>query len=293
MNRAAVNSYSATGTKNTNTAVSFGLKLGILTIVFFLVTTVISIVSGLSKLQQVSDPIPVVLWTLLVCLLTVTAVSIPVIKSKWTGWKLIITVFIFLFGIRAFLSQIESIVFLRYLVDIVPEQLPVLLLINGFVVALLFAPLAVFVWGKFNNRAGFSEPSGAVWSKDLVWKLPVIGIIYIFVYILFGMFVFRGLAGAAFDAFYTNLQMPAWILPFQFIRGILWALIALPVIRTVQGKVWQKGLIVALLFSLIMGSLLLTPSNFMPEKIRISHLVEVSSSNFIFGCLVVFLLNKK
>jgi hypothetical protein len=276
-----------------NPAISFGLKLGILTVLFFFLNMVVSLVSGISKYQQGLDAVQGSLWTLLICFLTVSVISFPIIKTKWNGWKLVIAVFICLFGIRAFLSQIESLVFLKYLVDIVPQELPVLLLINGFAVALIFAPLAVLIWGKFKNNEIYSEPVMPVWSKDLSWKLVVIGAIYVFIYILFGMFVFRTLAGAAFDAYYTNLQMPAWILPFQFVRGIIWALIALPVIRMVNGPTWQKGLIVALLFSLIMGALLLTPSNVMPEKIRLSHLVEVSSSNFVFGWMVVLLLNNK
>jgi hypothetical protein len=281
------------GGRTRNSISSISLKLGVLTIVFFLLNLIVSWFSGIGRYQQIPDPIQGVLWTLLISLVTVAAVSYPIIQSRWTGWKLVVTIFIVVFGIRAFLSQIESLVFLRYLVNILPEQLPVLLLINGFVVALLFAPAAVWAWGKFKSNDEYPAQTVKLWSKDLSWKLIIIGVIYLFVYILFGMFVFRGLAGDAFDAYYTNLQMPAWITPFQIIRGVIWALIALPVIRMMRGSTWQKGLAVALLFSIIMGALLLTPSTVMPERIRLSHLVEVSTSNFVFGWIVVLLLNKK
>lgn len=40
---------------------------------------------------------------------------------------------------------------------------------------------------------------------------------------------------------------------------------------------------VALLFSILMGFLLLLPNPYMPEVIRLSHFVEVALSNFLFG----------
>jgi hypothetical protein len=104
------------------------------------------------------------------------------------------------------------------------------------------------------------------------------------------MLVFRPLAGDAFQEFYAGLQLPAWIVPFQMVRGLVWAALALPVIKMMEGELWEIKLAVALLFSVLMGSLLLMPNPYMPDAIRLAHLVEVSSSNFVFGWIVATVL---
>jgi hypothetical protein len=73
---------------------------------------------------------------------------------------------------------------------------------------------------------------------------------------------------------------------------MIWVALALPVIRMMKGRWWEAGLAVALLFSILMAASLLLPNEFMPEAIRMAHFWEVSSSNFLFGWIVVWLLNR-
>jgi hypothetical protein len=47
---------------------------------------------------------------------------------------------------------------------------------------------------------------------------------------------------------------------------------------------------VALLFGVVMTSQLLLPNPLMPPAVRMAHLVETSTSNFLFGWLVVLTL---
>jgi hypothetical protein len=77
------------------------------------------------------------------------------------------------------------------------------------------------------------------------------------------------------------------------LRGVLFALLALPVIKMMKGKWWEAGLAVALLFSVLFSVLLLPPGDpVMPRAVRVAHLVEITSENFIFGWIVVWLLNR-
>ena len=128
--------------------------------------------------------------------------------------------------------------------------------------------------------------------KEWFWKLILIMVIYVAIYLSFGMFVFMPLAGKAFQEYYGALQLPPWILPFQMMRAMIWTALALPIIRMMKGEWWEVGLAVALLFSVLMGFLLLLPNPYMPDTIRMAHFVEVSSSNFLFGWIVVWLLNR-
>ena len=123
------------------------------------------------------------------------------------------------------------------------------------------------------------------------WKLALLAVIYILIYISFGQFVFMPLAGDAFEEFYAGLEMPQWILLLQAARALIWVALAVPVIRMMKGPRWEAGLAVALLFSVLMGALLLIPQDIMPDAIRMAHFAEVTSSNFLFGWIVVFILN--
>jgi hypothetical protein len=193
-----------------------------------------------------------------------------------------------------FLSQIETVVFLRYLVDIVPERIIPKLFIQGAIIAILFSPLAVLIHGRMRKTEELKKVNGRPimpWM-EWVWKLILIMFIYVAIYFSFGTFVFRPLAGEAFKEYYAGLQLPIWILPFQMVRALIWTALALPIIRMMKGNWWEAGLAVAMLYSILMGSILLLPNPYMPETIRIAHFIEVSSSNFLFGWIVVWLLNR-
>ncbi len=99
------------------------------------------------------------------------------------------------------------------------------------------------------------------------------------------------LAGDAFEEFYAGLEMPQWILLLQAARALIWVALAVPVIRMMKGPRWEAGLAVALLFSVLMGALLLIPQDIMPDAIRMAHFAEVTLSNFLYGWVVVFILN--
>lgn len=75
----------------------------------------------------------------------------------------------------------------------------------------------------------------------------------------------------------------------QAVRALLWLAIAVPVIRMMKGEWWESGLAVALLFA-VMTSQLLLPNPLMPDEVRMVHLVETATSNFLFGWLVVLIL---
>lgn len=269
------------------------LKLGVLTMLFYICNIIASLSAGLGRYQQPSDPKKMASAALFVSFLSVVAISYPIIKSRWTGWRLVLTVFVMIFGIRTFLTQVETLVFLKYLVNIIPADMIPLLFVEGFITAAIFSPLAVLILGKFKPKMEPFEFSIDMSVNELVWRLLLIGIIYLIIYILFGMFVFKPLAGKVFDEFYINLHLPQWIIPFQIVRGMIWAIIAFPVVKMMKGTTWEKGLSVALLFSLLMGALLLIPTDIMPERIRMSHFVEVTSSNFAFGWIAVWLLTKQ
>jgi hypothetical protein len=69
----------------------------------------------------------------------------------------------------------------------------------------------------------------------------------------------------------------------------MWTAIAVPVIKMMKGEWWERGFAVALLFA-VMTSQLLLPNPLMPDEVRMAHLLETATSNFLFGWLVVLIL---
>ena len=56
-----------------------------------------------------------------------------------------------------------------------------------------------------------------------------------------------------------------------------------------KGKWWEAGLAVALLFAMTSAQLLI-PNPLMPLAVRMAHLLETATSNFLFGWLIAAIL---
>jgi hypothetical protein len=184
-----------------------------------------------------------------------------------------------LYGVMTFMPQIESAVFLTRL----PAGMLPRLFLMGALVAVPFSVLAVVILGK-----GRSGPADAAQNPRLVmpfrewaWKLAALAALYVVLYFTFGYFIawrdpvvrayYRGTdEGDFFTHFRSVVRDTPWLVPFQILRGLLWVGFALPVVR--------------------MNSQLLLPNPFMPEPVRMTHLIETASSNFLFGAVVGWLL---
>lgn len=85
------------------------------------------------------------------------------------------------------------------------------LFINGAIMIAIFSPLVVLVHGRMK---GPDEPKElnlrlAMPWKEWILKLLSIAVLYMIIYILFGMLVFQPLAGEAFQEYYAGLELPA------------------------------------------------------------------------------------
>jgi len=67
----------------------------------------------------------------------------------------------------------------------------------------------------------------------------------------------------------------------------------MPVIRMMRGRWPETALAIGLLFAVLMNAQLLLPNPYMPEAVRMTHLIETASSNLIFGLLVGWLLTQR
>ena len=201
-------------------------------------------------------------------------------------------------GVNTVMPQIESAYFITRLP---PGMLPRLFL-AGLILATVFAPLAVLILGK--ARTGATEtPRETRLNMPLgTWiaKLSLIVIAYLVIYFTFGYFIawkneavrayYNGSDPGNFITHIANLlRIEPLLFLLQAVRGLLWAALAVPIIKMLKRNRWETGFAVALLFA-VMTSLLLLPNPLMPDEVRMAHLLETATSNFLFGWLVVLIL---
>jgi hypothetical protein len=236
---------------------------------------------------------------LAVSFLTAAVLSYVIIRSSRAGWKLMLTIFLVIYGVTTVMPQIETAFFLTRLP---PGMLPRLFL-AGAVIAALFSPPAVLILGKWRpDRAEDESPTRLrMPAGEWVGKLSLIVVAYVIIYFTFGYFI--AWKSAAVRAYYggsdpgsflaqlnTVVRATPLLLPLQAARAILWAAIAVSVIRMMKGARWEAGTAVALLFSVVMCAPLLLPNPLMPREVRMVHLLETASSNFLFGWLTALVL---
>jgi hypothetical protein len=270
------------------------------TILYF---SVFAVVSGALLANVSPRPAPEEAGAALGALLFISLInaavwSYVILRAGWTGWKLILAIFFVFYGVTTLMPQIETAFFIT---SLPPGMLP-RLFIAGAIMAAVFSPLSVLILGKAKSR-GMSGPSWPRISAGAwVVRLSLIVVIYLVIYFTFGYFI--AWKSAAVRAYYGGhdpgsflaqiasvlRDQPSLVL-LQVVRALLWTAIAVPVIRMMQGKWWEAGLAVALVFA-VTSSQLLLPNPLMPYEVRMAHLLETATSNFLFGWLVVLILRQ-
>jgi hypothetical protein len=281
--------------------VIIAIRLLALTVLYFICFAAVSAALLPAASEQ---PVAVQAGAALVALLAVSLLNTLVlgyviIRSRWAGWKLVLATFFVFYGVMTVMPQIETAFFLTRLP---PGMLPRLFL-SGAIIAALVSSLAVLILGKrrsdpteSNRHSRLDMPVG-----EWVGKLSLIVIAYLVIYFTFGYFI--AWKSAAVRAYYggsdpgsflaqmrTVVRDTPLLLPLQVVRAILWTAIAVPVIRMMKGQWWEAGLAVALMFAVLTSSQLLLPNPLMPPDVRMVHLLETASSNFLFGWLLVLVL---
>lgn len=226
-------------------------------------------------------------------------------SSRYRGWKLFAGLAFSYYGAVTLIMQIETWYFLTG-ISVSPSLLPRLFLM-GLPVALIYIPLAVVLMGKLKPGEEINVGMEEVETLNY-WVLRpfLIALVYVILYWSAGYFIawqnpelrsFYGSPGEALPFWIHTLNTfkhEPLLFPFQALRGLLWALFALPVI---YGSRWSRAataLLVSFLFSIPQNIGHLMENPLMPlASIRFSHLIETVSSTFIFGVIVALLLYRK
>jgi hypothetical protein len=216
-----------------------------------------------------------------------------------SGMKLFLAVVLVFWGLLTFMTQIETWYFRRAMPAITNEVL-LKLFLNPFITAATFVPAAIWILGKWKQTHGHRDYHLSLRSTSK--EVLALSVTYVFIYFLFGHYVAWQFAEVRtfysgspellgfIEQFRHTLRMDDFLLPFQLLRGFLWILFGLPAILYLKGNNMEKMAACVFLYSVLPSIPLIIDNPFMPAGVRMAHLLEVSTSNALFGLLIGLIL---
>jgi hypothetical protein len=229
-----------------------------------------------------------------------------ILRSRRGGWGLVAVMTSVFFGVQTFMPQVESWLFQATsgMAAHLPREMIPRIVLAGLLHACLWIPLAVWILGR-GKSAGTADPDphSSLTTSLKGWKLPVASVVYVFVYFLFGYYIaWRSPAVRAYyggtdpGTFWTQflgvLRDTPWLPLAQVVRGAVWTLLGVAVLRGLRGGLLERALALGALFGIVMTVGLLLPNPYMPYAVRMAHLVETASSNFLFGVFVAWMFGR-
>jgi hypothetical protein len=221
-------------------------------------------------------------------------------RSRVSGWPLAVMLGVFLYGVKTFSSTLEAAYFMR---NVRTDMLPGLF---GMTVPLcvLLPPLLVLVVGRWKRTTSISgawAASGLGWPAT-VGRIALLScVVYPALFLLAGWFIafrspevrafYGGTLGSSFIEHTLSVvsRDPLFLL-FESARGLLWVLLALPVLRLLDAPKGVATALVALAFALIQNDVHLLPNPLMPPVVQRYHFVETASSNAVLALAIGWLL---
>ncbi len=219
-------------------------------------------------------------WLMLSNAFVVLALGGAAARSDWKGWKLFLALFAIPAAI-ATMNLVEGVLFLTNLK--IDWRGTFAITVVGYAIA---AALWTFI---FSSKTPAGDPDEWVFPKRTLlqkfWRLAVCSASYVFLYFLAGMIIIPYVRD-----FYATQHIPSFgqivLLQFCF-RGPVFVLVCLLLMRMFRLPGLRGALAVGLAFTLLSGvATLIIPNPFFPDYVRWVHFCEVTSSNFVFGCVV-------
>ena len=262
----------------------FGGRVLLLTAVAYLVIRVPEV--GLAGLG--GDAAPYWLGKLLLDVLVLGYVAA---RARWTGPKLVGALAVVYVGLQV-VSFVEI-----YLYGMItwPDMLAWTggsLLQGAAIVALVVVGFSK-LWGE---EAPVPDERLQFPPAEWAWKLLVLAVVFLVLMIVAGLVVFEGIAGVVDPqarAGYEIVEPPAWILPFQLVRGTIFTMLLIPIVYLFDGGVRETQGTVALLFATLLASNMIVGYDSVPGLLWMAHFFELFLQAFVFGLLAVWLLSRR
>ncbi len=210
----------------------------------------------------------------------VLAIGAAALRSDWRDWRLVRALFLVSAGIGV-ANWIEG---AWYLPNVGIDWRATLIydVVSLGVASLLW--LLVFRTAPVPESNVSSTLPDRSFSQKL-WRSVLCSACYVFLYFLAGMIIFPFVRD-----YYATQHLPSFgqIVAMQFLlRGPMFILVCLTLIRMFRLPHLSGAVAVGLAFTFISGvAALIMPNGIFPDSVRWAHFCEVTSSNFVFGCVV-------
>ncbi len=228
-------------------------------------------------------------WSLLSNLLVAGVLMAMMEASNWHGWRLALLLFLVYFIIGHFNILIEA-----YIFNVTDRSRTVLEMARGLIVCLLVSTIAVILARRWHGNSffeGLHLPDRSWWSWS--WRVFLGILLYFVIYAAAGM-TLQAVYPEFMDFYEGKVPPIDLIFKVQLFRGVVFVAIAFLIIYSTQLSLWKTALLVGLVFSIFGGiAPLIPPNSLMPGYVRFAHGFEVGISNFLYGMVLVGLLNKR
>lgn len=200
-------------------------------------------------------------------------------RARVTGWHLAALVFVALFGLQNFMMILDGMWFNNTL------KLTLLQYAGwGLQSAVIAAAAGLAALLMFRTQ----QPAEQRFPKRVAWRLSVLTLVYVILYFGAGTWAWQH---PVLQTYYAHMQISFGpTVAFQFVRGLLWAFMALFLVTGLRGSLASRALVMATLFGVVTAIQLLYPNPIMPWDVRQVHLVEVGVSEMIYGILATVIL---
>jgi hypothetical protein len=165
---------------------------------------------------------------------------------------------------------------------------------HGFIIyEVLSAAVAAVLWlfvfrGASVPESANDPPIPHRMFPQMAWRFVLWAAVYVFLYFLAGTIIFPFVR----DFYATeHIPSPGQIISLQFfLRGPIFILVCLTVLRMLRLPHFSGALAVGLAFTFISGvAALIMPNGIFPNTVSRAHFREVSTSNLVFGIVVAWL----
>jgi uncharacterized membrane protein YGL010W len=223
-------------------------------------------------------------------------------RFNLSGMKLFLAIVTVFWGLQTIMTQMETWYFRKAMPAITDSELRNLF-IRPLITFITFIPIAMWIMDKWRQTDDQSKHQTQV---ALNWKVAcVLSVIYVLIYFVFGYYVawqfkevrlfYTGSPDTLgfFEQIRHIFTSDPFLFLFQLFRGFLWIVIGMPIVLFLKGNNTERVITCVLFYSILPCVQLLVDNPFMPEAVRLDHLIEVSTSNGLFGLLIGLTIGKK
>lgn len=211
--------------------------------------------------------------------------------TRESGPRLALILFAFFFGVTTLLGILDGI-FLPSVHDLRPVTDT---LINGGVVAVVVTGLGMSAFDKWSAADGaeMSWVGGMAWGQ-VIPALLMLGVAWVILHVFGSRVIFAQAAASLAPEGLSSVALtpldPASLI-FLAVRGLIWALLALPMVRTLQGSRSQVALLTGLFFAMLLAAPLLLAAD-LAAPLQTARLIEIIVTSTLFGWLVGWVLHR-